>query len=100
MSENTAREKIKKILQDPLLKEGKKKVFIKLVCPDATIISVSAFVNNYELFNNASKSFIVDNYSYIEDIVPSTLENTLCDYFIASHLIILTSITDTLMYLF
>lgn len=58
---------------------------------------VSTVLNNYEIFNNASKSYIVDNYSYIEDIVPSTLENTLCDYFIASHLIILTIITDTLM---
>ena len=61
---------------------------------------VNTVLNNYDLFNNASKSYIVDNYSYIEDIVPSTLENTLCDYFIASHLIILTSIKDTLMYLF
>jgi len=31
-----AREAIKKILQDPLLKEGKKKVFIKVVYPEAT----------------------------------------------------------------
>lgn len=36
MNENTAKETIKKILQDPLLKEGKKKVFIKLVYPRAT----------------------------------------------------------------
>jgi len=31
-----ATETIEKILQDPLLKEGKKKVFIKLICPKAT----------------------------------------------------------------
>ena len=31
-----AKEAIRKILQDPLLKEGKKKVFIKLVYPRAT----------------------------------------------------------------
>jgi hypothetical protein len=36
MNENMAKETIKKILQDPLLKEGKKKVFVKLVYPKAT----------------------------------------------------------------
>ena len=61
---------------------------------------VSTVLNNYETFNNATKSYIVDSYSFLEEIEPSTLENTLCDYFITCHLIILTSVTDTIMYLF
>ena len=56
MSENTAREKIKKILQDPLLKEGKKKVFIKLVCPDATTT-----LRNYMLILLTKKTYLHEN---------------------------------------
>ena len=56
MSENTAREKIKKILQDPLLKEGKKKFFIKLVCPDATTT-----LRNYMLILLTKKTYLDEN---------------------------------------
>lgn len=56
MSENTAREKIKKILQDPLLKEGKKKFFIKLVCPDATTT-----LRNYMLILLTKKTSLYEN---------------------------------------
>lgn len=51
-----ARETIKKILQDPLLKEGKKKVFIKLVYPKATTT-----LRNYMLVLLTEKSFLDGN---------------------------------------
>ena len=60
-----ARETIKKILQDPLLKEGKKKVFIKVVYPDATTT-----LRNYMLIlltkktslygNNLANAFVIN----------------------------------------
>ena len=51
-----ARETIKRILQDPLLKEGKKKVFIKLVYPKATTT-----LRNYMLALLTEKSFLDGN---------------------------------------
>lgn len=51
-----ARETIKKILQDPLLKEGKKKVFIKLVYPKATTT-----LRNYMLVLLTEKSYLDGN---------------------------------------
>ena len=57
MSENMAREAIKKILQDPLLKEGKKKVFIKLVYPEATTT-----VRNYMLILLTKETFLDGNH--------------------------------------
>jgi hypothetical protein len=56
MNENTAKETIKKILQDPLLKEGKKKVFIKLVYPEATTT-----LRNYMLILLTKKTFLYEN---------------------------------------
>lgn len=56
MNENTAKETIKKILQDPLLKEGKKKVFIKLVYPRAVTT-----LRNYMLILLTKKTFIFEN---------------------------------------
>jgi len=51
-----ARETIKKILQDPLLKEGKKKVFVKLVYPKATTT-----LRNYMLVWLTEKSYLDGN---------------------------------------
>lgn len=56
MSKNMAREAIKKILQDPLLKEGKKKVFIKVVYPDATTT-----LRNYMLILLTKKTSLYEN---------------------------------------
>ena len=56
MNENMARETIKKILQDPLLKEGKKKVFVKLVYPKATTT-----LRNYMLVWLTEKSYLDGN---------------------------------------
>ena len=51
-----AKEAIRKILQDPLLKEGKKKVFIKLVYPEATTT-----VRNYMLILLTKETFLDGN---------------------------------------
>jgi len=51
-----ARETIKKILQDPLLKEGKKKVFIKIVYPEVTTT-----LRNYMLVLLTKKTFLHGN---------------------------------------
>lgn len=51
-----AKEAIRKILQDPLLKEGKKKVFIKLVYPEATTT-----LRNYMLVWLTEKSYLDGN---------------------------------------
>lgn len=56
MNKNMAREAIKKILQDPSLKEGKKKVFIKLVYPDATTT-----LRNYMLILLTKKTYLYEN---------------------------------------
>lgn len=49
-------EKIKKILQGPLLKEGKKKVFIKLVYPNAITT-----LRNYMLILLTKKTSLYEN---------------------------------------
>jgi len=51
-----AKETIKKILQDPLLREGKKKVFIKLVYPEATTT-----LRNYMLILLTKKTSLYEN---------------------------------------
>ena len=51
-----AKEAIRKILQDPLLKEGKKKVFIKLVYPEATTT-----LRNYMLILLTKKTSLFEN---------------------------------------
>ena len=51
-----AKEAIRKILQDPLLKEGKKKVFIKLVYPEATTT-----LRNYMLILLTKETFLDGN---------------------------------------
>ena len=51
-----AKEAIRKILQDPLLKEGKKKVFVKLVYPKATTT-----LRNYMLVWLTEKSYLDGN---------------------------------------
>lgn len=86
-----AKEAIRKILQDPLLKEGKKKVFIKLVYPEATttlrnymliLLTKETFLDGNQLVNafvinlgkNPSNCIGISKHSYIT-------KPTMADYF-------------------
>jgi hypothetical protein len=91
MNENMARETIKRILQDPLLKEGKKKVFVKLVYPKATttlrnymliLLTKEAYLDGNQLVNafvinlgkGPSNCIGISKHSYIT-------KPTMADYF-------------------
>lgn len=95
MNENMAKETIKKILQDPLLKEGKKKVFIKLVYPEAIttlrnymLILLTKKTSMFE--NNLVNAFVINLGGYPSHTIGISKDSyivkpTMTDYFEISY---------------